>query len=236
MEQLIFLVVVGALALGKWLLENAGSFQKDESNDIPEAPRRRPAPPRPSRQETDEEKMRRFMEALGLPAETPPPPVRQAPRPQPKPHPGQLGRPMGPGGGGQRPSQPMQRPQPLRPPVESQPRPEPVQPPVAVPGHLAAPARSVQETAPAMEVASLAPVQFNTPERVTESAAAGVASAGRLISPSISQRRAGGISQAILREQLGDPSAIRRAILLREILGTPKGLQSASGTSIFSPL
>jgi hypothetical protein len=35
-----------------------------------------------------------------------------------------------------------------------------------------------------------------------------------------------------LKDQLRDPASLRRAILLREILGTPKGLQSAASPSI----
>jgi hypothetical protein len=47
---------------------------------------------------------------------------------------------------------------------------------------------------------------------------------------------AGGDLREELRGQLRDPAAVRRAILLREILGEPKGLQSMESLSIFSPL
>ena len=39
-----------------------------------------------------------------------------------------------------------------------------------------------------------------------------------------------------LLEQLRTPASLRNAILLREILGSPKGLQSTQSPSIFSPL
>ena len=73
-DTLIFLVL-GALALiFKWLTSHAsGDAEKPE----PPSPNEQAPPPRPPAQ-SEEERIRRFLEALGAPPGTrPPPPVRQ---------------------------------------------------------------------------------------------------------------------------------------------------------------
>ena len=81
MEQLIFLAIVGIFALGKWLLENRGSSggfggfggsgetRRDDSA-TGRQPERQAIPPRG---DSEEERMRRFMEVLGLPPGSAPP-------------------------------------------------------------------------------------------------------------------------------------------------------------------
>ncbi len=251
MEQLIFVLILGALALGKHFLERGGSFGGDSPDDIPNPPqRRRPIEPRPPAAmpgsgETEEERMRRFMEALGLPPTAPPPQPKPAvqrpiePRPaaptpaaqmpqQPRPsrpNPRHLGEPFG------RPMAPVFR----RPKLPQQPRPGPAPAPeVRRPEPAPEPAKApmvapMSESAPAMQVASLE--RLPDSGGAVELAAAGVESSARFASA----RRGGQSSRdiAALKRDLRDPAALRRAILLREILGPPKGLQSASGPSIF---
>ena len=225
MDQLVLLVVVGVIALVKWFVENAGQNPTDET---------RPPAPRPQHPETggnsgaesEEERMRRFMEALGLPPTGVPPPVRKTPvvkpLPSPRPHPRQVGRPLA--GGSIRPSAPAHRPD-IAPPLETG-GPLPSIPKVA----------SVGETAPSMEVTSIPQMSFAEPERAVQSAAAAVASSVKTPARSASQIQQAPSAQAALREELRGPDALRRAILLREILGAPKGLQSAPNPTIFSPL
>lgn len=249
MDQIIVVLIVGALALGKWLIENSGKFQSgnDEPEDEPR-PVDRPASTRPtpgpartygppaatpsSRTETDEEKMRRFMEALGLPANSMPPPAqRRVPQPSAS-------------SGPQRSPRPIARR--LERPAQPEPSPAELQPAsrrsIAAPLDTGGPipdlpkSRPMSESAPAVQVTSFAPAAMAQTQ-------AAVAAAGASVTP----EKQGGFTsfappspamdlRAGLREQLGDPAALRRAILLREILGEPKGLQSAESPSIFSAL
>ena len=229
MDQIIVLVLVGALALGKWLFENAGKFQSGESDDsAPDRSQRNtgvPRNPRPiagaaPRWENEEEKMRRFMEALGLPPqEGVPPPVRKPKR---------IGQPA-----------PVVKAQPQS---QPQPRPQSVRPQISRPLETGGPlptlpkTASVGETAPSMEVTSIPQMTFASPEQAMQSTAAEISAAAKLAGRPSPQKRQMPAVQAALREQLRDPASLRKAILLREILGVPKGLQSAQTPSIFSPL
>jgi len=231
MEQWPIFLIVGLIALVKWLMENSGKFQGDESDDIPDpdpSQRNRPASPRPPRPnagafpggETEEERMRRFMEALGLPKEGVPPP-RPAPRKAApvKPDIRHLGRPI--------PAPAAARRTKISPPLETG-GPLPTLPKTA----------SVGETAPSMEVTSIPQMTFGEPLQVARSVAVEVSSAVTQPSPRPAPKKPPRETavQAALQEQLRDPASLRRAILLREILGAPKGLQSAQSPSIFSPL
>lgn len=243
MENLVFLVIVAALALGKWLFENAGNFgggrdtPDDPSDEFPPPPRRRAATPvprgpaSPANEETEEERVKRFMEALGLPAtgapmpprgpqpQRPPVPERRAPLSRPKPDVRHLGEPFG---------APMSPPvlrrrpamEPRREPVP-QPGPRPVIPEPA-PEPMSAP---VSESAPAMEVASLPRIEADTGRAVANAAFGVQTTAQQLLQPFGAVQRPESEPLAVLKQQLRDPGALRRAILLREILGTPKGLQ-----------
>lgn len=191
--------------------------------------------------------MRRFMEALGLPSNAPmpkqpnppaaaqPPPAAPAPRapaPQRRPDLRRLGEPFNPFGGGPSLPSPLRRRKMAvepRPAPVSQPEPSPSHAPSLAPSLAPAPIPamvSVSEVAPSMEVASL---------RAVETAASGVESAARMTPPK-EAGTAGAQNEmaAGLKDQLRDPAALKRAILLREILGTPKGLQSWASPSILS--
>ena len=94
----------------------------------------------------------------------------------------------------------------------------------------------MSESAPAVEITSFAPATIARTQAAVASAGASVApgkqgDAAPLAIPSPAMDL-----HAELREQLQTPAALRRAILLREILGEPKGLQSAESPSIFSTL
>ncbi len=233
MDQLIFVAILGALALGKWLLERAGNPEDDSVSRRPDAdqgvdtPDHRQAIPR--RADSEEERMRRFMEALGIPAgeaPPPPPPARSAerqaqpstPSPRPEPSPGRRIRPQkNPMGGGnpwdfkpqpvrpKRPSQPA-------PPVESRPvftapQPEPLLEPLpeSLPPSFAA--STVLASSPEISsMETVAPQMEITP----------LASVGKTsdVQPGVST----------LLPKLRNRNALREALVLREILGPPKAL------------
>ncbi|MDD5349514.1 MAG: hypothetical protein PHQ12_04810 [Chthoniobacteraceae bacterium] len=241
MDQLILVLIVGAVALIKWFVENAGKSQagrEDAGDETPDFPANPSVPPRrvrppgnladpASRGESDEEKMRRFMEALGLPSNgVPPPRPAQPQRPAPRSVAPPLPRPI---------VRRTERP-PMRPAVpapQPQPRPELARRSIASPLDIGGPlpelpkSRPMSESAPASQVTSFRP---SAPAPAPTQAGAAPASR-QTASPFPSADM-----QAGLRDQLRDPASLRRAILLREILGEPKGLQSLESPSIFSPL
>src|SRR5687768_11839247 len=84
--NIIALIVFAAIGVINWLLQK----KEEQANQAP-PPGRRPPRPRPdsdvappSQPAPDDERLRRFMEALGLPADQAPP---ATPRPPPLPHP-----------------------------------------------------------------------------------------------------------------------------------------------------
>jgi hypothetical protein len=236
-DQLIPVLVVGAIALGKWLFENAGRSQGgDEPTD--EVPRPQPRPnARPRNlahpEESDEEKMRRFMEALGLPPESAPP-LTPVYKPASQAATERLRRRRVPA-------------EPARPAVPAQPvkaalAPQPVRPHIAPTLDTGGPlpeipkVASVSETAPASEVMSIPKMVFVEPEQMLERAPArdGGKPASRATAATPQRQLEGAVGA--LRDQLRTPEALRHAILLREILGAPKGLQSTQSSTNFSPL
>ena len=238
MDQLVVILIVGAVAFVKWLVENAGKSAGSAGDDTPDYPAERPAPRRriqtppgdaanpTPRTESDEEKMRRFMEALGLPSNGVPPPQPQRPAPRRSSEPRSVAppapRPIIRRAGPQRPAAPVPQSQP-------QPAPQPARRSIAAPLDIGGPlpeipkSRPMSESAPDIEVSTV----------VAQAAANAGSKPTPRLAAAYSTTAAGA---ADLREQLRDPAALRRAILLREILGEPKGLQSLESPSIFSPL
>src|SRR4051812_4688824 len=73
-ENLLFILLGLAFVILRWLVQRAADSKNNSQSDRPERPpTRAPA-------ESDEERMRRFMEALGNPVSSKPPP-RVTPRP-----------------------------------------------------------------------------------------------------------------------------------------------------------
>ena len=224
MDQLILLVVVGVIALVKWFMENA---RQNAPGEPPASRPLRPGSGEASGRESEEERMRRFMEALGLPQSSVPPPARKPVSkalPTPNPEMRQLGRPLGPGKRSLSPSPAAHRPN-IAPPLETG-GPLPTLPKTA----------SVGEIAPSMEVTSIPPMTFAEPEQAVQSAGAAVSASTGTPSRAAARQKQMPSAQAALREQLREPDSLRKAILLREILGAPKGLQSVQSSSIFSAL
>lgn len=197
MEQLFVLLVFGAIALAKWAIERAGSG----TDAAPPKPPRAggPAVRRTPAANSEEERMRKLMEALGVPPGNVPP-RRVAPRAQTPERPLAPVRP---------PASPMYdigpRPRRRSIPAEAAPvRPREVvvvqaPPPVAAPARPAAPAPESAPLEPAV-AEFLQTETIQTPFPAVRSPAADV--------------------RALLRTN----ATLRDAIVLREVLGPPRGL------------
>ncbi len=189
-DALIFLLLAGIALVFKWLSNRGASEEGEPGATSPNEP----TPHRPPAQR-EEERVRRFLEALGVPPGTsPPPPVRprrviprQVVNPTPRPPTRKLRR------GLMQPLPPLvttpaeQAPPPL---TTAAPLPQVVltaSPPPTIPGSRVAPGEVVRQTR------------------------TGVSAATR---------------PASLGEMLRARGSARQAIILREVLGPPRGLQS----------
>ncbi len=222
MDQLVILLIFAAFAGLKWLVENAHRFKKQEppstqTEQQEEAPLRRQ--PLPERGDSEEEKMRRFMEALGLPTDgsAAPPPARRAPAPPPV-------APVAPA-----PPPPVEpevivkeRRFPQAPPPPPIPRaPEPVfrrepEPPPIVTRPVIPPPPVPTPRAQWMEPSvAVAPMEALVPEMP----------APRPSAYRIEDRKALPLELQELHQRLRSVKALREAYILREILGPPKALR-----------
>ena len=193
-DTLIFFVLAALALVVKWLTSRAENKQaeNERTEAEPAAPNERVRPPRPLAQrpppESEEERVRRFLEALGMPQGTPPPPPvrpRRVVTPTPP--------------AAQRPKARRSWVQPL-PPLVTTPeelRPPPVQP---APPPVATAPPPLPELELAVPPATLSAVI----DRPTARRRAPVDSLG-----------------ATLRSR----GSVRRAIILREVLGPPRGLE-----------
>ena len=170
-----------------------------------------PTPPRQAPTESDLERRRKFMEAMGLPSDSSPPPIvrpRTAANPPPL--------------------LPVKPPGVLIPPTPGRlirvPSPAPYSPaPPPSPQPIVRRIPSIPADAPAIPAAIPAPQPaYVAPILPVPSAAA---------SPAVSAAAATKAAQQIsypaksLLLRLRDPASIREAIILREVLGPPKALQ-----------
>jgi hypothetical protein len=217
MDQLIFLLIVGGVALVKWWLKQ----KEQQGGDLltpklpPTRPQQRSQPPpfRPvAGPDSEEERMRKFLDALGIPAETarpmPPQPQRTAPAQRTQ-------------------QQPPQRTPPLMPRrVAPQPPPVPVLETGEGPQIKIPPVDAGREAEPVFETVtsrvSAATELPTMPEQLIRGIEPQFAS-GTEKNP-VAQPQ-----PSTSFEWLRSPSEIRRAIVLREILGQPRALQPYTG-------
>ena len=191
-DTLIFFVLAALALVFKWLTsmaeKNKAEKETHEAESAPPNDQAHAAPLRPA-PESEEERVRRFLEALGMPAGTqPPPPVRQR----------RVVTPTLP------PTPPAQKPKVKR--SWAQPLPPLVTTPDELPS-APPPLPAVTSVAPPPELEEpLTPLPAFVPaiRRAAQSPPVPVASLG-----------------AMLRS----PASVRRAIVLREVLGPPRGLQ-----------
>lgn len=230
--NLIALIVFAAIGAINWFLQKKEAHSADRPQ--PGAPERGPdrtpssEPEVTAGQPQEDERLRRFLEALGLPTDQPRPPE---PRPQARPPPlprtaGRATMPRAPRGSQARPS------------GETVPRPfrrvTPLPPPLPEREHsldeAEAPTLPVQQISlPLLETRAL-------PEFVTVSSR--IAATADL--PGSGEAEVDAYREHImlpaqgrLTELLRSPDDLRRAIVLREVLGTPRGLEGAESLSLW---
>jgi hypothetical protein len=186
-DTVIFLVLAGIAVIFKWLSQGSGDAKKP-SPPSPNKPIQR-APP-----ESEEERVRRFLEALGVPTGSPPPPLVRPRTITPRPVAG------GP------PPKKIKRSwaQPLPPLVTT---PEEVLPPPVVPE----PVFVEMPPAPVAALPSPPPAEVSLPS----------SSKRPIAKPKLARAFPGSSLGSILRSR----EQIRQAIILREVLGPPKGLE-----------
>ena len=211
LDNLLFLLLIAVAALFQLLSKAISKAGKSDSNETPSSPR--PQTPRPIQRaprESDADRIRKFLEALGQPpSSTPPRPV--LPRTDIPP----------------RRLAPVQPP-PLTPGVWRLPRERREKPdvsqresaPVEQPSELEqiAPPLVPPPVAPAFEVQEALPVELQQPPIIKTPVEAYAA-------PKASGVLTTADFKANIATLLASKSSLREVILLREILGTPRGLQ-----------
>jgi len=216
--NLLGLIIFAAIGAINWLL------QKREEKA---AKQPRPTPARhesmaPGRDEgiQEQERLRKFLEALGVPADQPPPPPVRRPVPRPR-------DPVSTPRGSTRPPRTTSRAPQNRPP--------------ALPPQLPRRQMSLDEAdAPslAVEALSLPPLQtapFPVFDTVTSqiSAIPHEQAAARADSDAYREQSANAVVPDIVGGLLRSRDDLRRAILLREVLGPPRGLPDQGAASTF---
>jgi hypothetical protein len=209
-DNLLFFLLIAAAALFQLLSKALKKASKNETDDTPKSPTpQRPPPIRRAPAQSDADRIRKFLEALGQPpGSSPPPPVlprtevpprRLAPVQPPPVIPGAWRLP------------PEQRQKPEITQKESLSPEQPSRLHEIVPPPVPAP------VAPAFEVHEGAlPVELQEPS-VIKTPVESDAAASQVVA-----KRAG--SRTDIATLLGSKSSLREAILIREILGPPRGL------------
>ena len=208
MENLLFLALVAIVGIIRWAVQAAENKRNAEAarhaNPQPSAPiQRAPA-------ETEEERIRRFMEALGVPKGEPPPVRKTTPRPPRKIMPVD--------------SFPIPRGGDLLPPV-----PPPL--PVPVPDQARTPERPTPSLPlPTPQTSMLAPVQrepVETPEFVVEEDTRHLDALADAIPLATLPNEGRTPTRTGLAARLATAEGLRDAMVLREIIGPPRSMQSS---------
>jgi hypothetical protein len=214
LDNLLFLLLIAGAALFQLLSKTISKAKKSDSNETSSSPS--PQTPRPIQRaprESDADRIRKFLEALGQPpSSTPPQPV--LPRADIPP----------------RPLAPVQPP-PVVPSVWRLPRERREKPdvsqgenaPLGQPGRLQqiVPPPVPASAAATFEVREALPVESQP--SIIKTPVESDATASQLVA-----KRAG--SKREIATLLGSKSSLREAILIREILGPPRGLQALDAT------
>lgn len=215
LDNLLFFLLIAVAALFQLLSKTISKAKKSDSNETSSSPG--PQTPRPIQRvprESDSDRIRKFLEALGQPPSSPPPsPV--LPRTNLPP----------------RPLAPVQPPPALprvwRLPRERAEKPDVSQREITPIEQLGRLQQTVPPPAPALtaatfEVHEALPVEPQQPH-IINTPVESDATASHVVG-----KRAG--SKRDIATLLGSKSSLREAILIREILGPPRGLQADIGT------
>ena len=218
MENIFFLVLVLVVGLVRWLVQvaenkkNAEAAKRAGNAETPNAPPTFSRPPA----ETEEERIRRFMEALGVPTSSAPPPKVQPQPAEPKQtQPKRKFMPVDPFPV-PRSARAEQRP----PVVVAAPPPPPLPPPVVLPPPLPrretpAPAEPLRPVTTSGDFFEVQDIDAAAAEDMR--GAAGRSQPGRSPQPAMPE---GGIAARLATSQ-----GLRDAIIAREIFGPPRSMQ-----------
>ena len=206
-ENVFFLVLVAIVGLIRWILQAAESKRNQEAAKRAAQQPQANAPIERAPAQSEEERIRRFMEALGVPT-APPPPKKEPRRVTPK----VARRTIAPVDPFPKPQTPMWTPEPVivvtPPPVASSPPAVPSSPP-PVPASVAT---APQSTAPVYEVQVVA-------GRAEEIPAPPPTDSAALVRQKIVAAPVTWVSR------LASAQGARDAIILREIFGPPRSMQ-----------
>ena len=212
LDNLLFFLLIAVAALFQLLSKTISKAGKSDSNETSSPPK--PQPPRPiprAPRESDADRIRRFLEALGQPPSSPPPPP-VLPRTDIPP----------------RPLAPVQPPPVIMPrawrlPQEHREKPDVTQgesAPLEQPSRLQqmVPPPVPPPATPAFEIHETLPTDLQQPPAVTTPVE------GYAASKAFGAAKGADLKMDVAT-LLASKSTLREAILLREILGKPRGLQ-----------
>jgi hypothetical protein len=216
LDNLLFLLLIAVAALFQLLSKAVSKARKSESDETSESPEgQTPRPIQRSTRESDADRIRKFLEALGQPpSSAPPAPVQPRTDIPPRPVAPVQPPPVIPGGWGlprerreKRDVRQKEIASPQQPRGLEEIAPPPAPPPVA----------------PAFEVHEALPVELQQPSLIKTPVEAYAA-------PKASGALTTADFKANIATLLASKSSLREVILLREILGTPRGLQAMDAT------
>lgn len=202
--QVVFVVIMAILGLINWISKTLNSGDKKPPQN-PSQSGRAAAPPRRANAESEEERMRRFLEALGLPADDKPAALR--PRSE------------------QRPVPPIVAPPPLPNAPRRSVRPATITPPAQKQRRSGLPE---ERPVPASRVETIALPELRVPpapEFETISSKISAVSADFPATRDDVDRPRGPTIGETLRAALASPQQLRSAFILAEVFGTPPGLR-----------
>ncbi|MBA2431533.1 MAG: hypothetical protein H0V56_05385 [Chthoniobacterales bacterium] len=235
MENLWFLVLIAVVGFVQWILRIVEEKKNAEAEKRAGQPRPSAPPPvtttAPRVQTTEEERVRKFMEALGVPVEAAPPPPPRTPPPQVQTAPPRESRP---------PKAPKVRPidafpvprTTSRPPPRPTPAPPPVRAPIAP-----EPTYDRPQVLPTQETTMFAPPL--QPERLRAAASEFdvhdldldvVEELPSLLRGAQPAQKTAPLTSGIAA-RLKTQEGLRDAIVLREIFGPPRSMQSLDAQS-----
>ena len=209
-QNIIFIIIAAIIGISR-LVSRISEESKKQSQGRRQPPPQPPQTPQPIRRiqpKTDEERVREFLEALGQPAGAAPPPKAQ-PRTQIPP----------------RPLAPVQPPASMRPFAKPVFRTWKEQAKEIV--VLQQPTKAAPPESRRIVVSPLVPAEANEPGTWIEQAQT-AAGTKMSIARTDDQPSVRASTDTIWKQALRSPNAARTAIILREIFGPPRGVQSSN--------
>src|SRR5881227_1862521 len=214
-QNIIFIIIAAIIGISRLIsrISEESKKQSQRRGQPPQRPPPQPGIPQPiqrTRPKTDEERVREFLEALGQPSGAAPPPKAQ-PRTQIPP----------------RPLAPVQPPASMRPFAKPEFRTWREQAKEIVvsqqPTKIAPPEIKRMVVPPAVPAEANEPDAWIAPEQAQTGAAAKMSIARTDDQPGVRSS-----ADTIWKQALRSPNAARTAIILREIFGPPRGVQSSN--------